>query len=105
MIVKVKKNLTSLLDINSLERHYILYYIFKKRGAFYDGESNINTYAYYNFVANKWRNIYFADGNLTLKINLDENSESINKKDVKVEKIKMNKSKKSNNKFSLTIEL
>jgi len=74
--VKVKKNLTSLLDINSLERHYILYYIFKKRGAFYDGVSNINTYAYYNSVANEWSNIYFADGNLTLKMNLDESLEN-----------------------------
>jgi hypothetical protein len=73
---QVKKDLISLLDINSLERHYILYYIFKKRGSFYDGDSDINTYAYYKTVVNDWRNIYFADDNLTFIMNLNDSLEN-----------------------------
>lgn len=74
--VKIKQDLTSLLERNSLDRHYILYYIFKKRGSFYDGESDINTYAYYKTVANEWMNFYFAYDNLILKMNLEENLEN-----------------------------
>jgi hypothetical protein len=73
---QVKKDLTSLLDINSLERYYILYYIFKKRGSFYDGESDINTYAYYKTVVNDWRNIYFPNDNMNLIMSLDDSLEN-----------------------------
>ena len=73
---QVKKDLTSLLDINSLERYYILYYIFKKRGAFNDGESDINTYAYYKTVVNDWRNIYFPNDNMNLIMSLDDSLEN-----------------------------
>ena len=73
---KVKKDLTSLLELNSLDRHYILYYIFKKRGSFYDGYSYINIYAYYKTVVNEWNNIYCTDDPLDLKMNLDETLEN-----------------------------
>jgi hypothetical protein len=73
---QVKKDVTSLLDINSLERYYILYYIFKKRGSFYDGKSDINTYAYYKTVVNDWRNIYFVDDNMNLIMSLDDSLEN-----------------------------
>lgn len=84
---QVKINLTFLLELNSLDRHYILYYIFKQRGLFYDGESNINTlltnnavlvntYAYYKTVLNDWMNIYFSDDKLDLQMNLDDSLEN-----------------------------
>ena len=73
---QVKKDLIALLDTNSLDRHYILYYIFKKRGSFYDGESDINTYAYYKTVVNDWRNIYFMDDAISRKMSLDESLEN-----------------------------
>jgi len=74
--VKEKKDLISLLDINSLERNYILYYIFKKRESFYNGESDINTYTYYKKVVNDWRNIYFVDDNMSFTMSLDESLEN-----------------------------
>ena len=75
---KVKQKLSSLLDINSLERHYILYYIFKIRGTFYNDtvDININTFAYYKTVLNDWRNIYFSDNIQSLKMNLDNSLEN-----------------------------
>jgi hypothetical protein len=69
----IKQDLISLLDINSLERNYILYYIFKKRGFFY---SHINTYLYYKQVVNDWRNIYFTDDDMSLIMSLDESLEN-----------------------------
>jgi hypothetical protein len=68
---KIKHDLVSLLNINSLDRHYILYYIFKLRGAFNNGSVDINTYAYYKTVLNDWRNIYFVDETYPLPMNLD----------------------------------
>ena len=81
---KVKQDLVSLLNINSLERHYILYYIFKLRGAFYNGSVNINTYAYYKTVLNDWRNIYFIDETHSSPINLDSNLNSNSKNNYQI---------------------
>ncbi len=71
---KTKKDLISLLDINSLERSYILYYIFCKKGYFDNGELQINTFKYFKKVANDLQNILSIDDNdVDLVINLDEN--------------------------------
>jgi len=73
---QIKQDLIALLDTNSLERHYILYYIFKKRGIFYNGSVDINTFAYYKALLNDWRNIYFVDNKESLIINLDNSLEN-----------------------------
>lgn len=74
---KVKIHLSSLLETNSLDRVYILYYIFKKHGTFDDdyGNKDINTFAYYKTVLNDWlKNCFNTDYN-NLIINLDERLE------------------------------
>ncbi len=73
---KIKQDLVSLLNINSLDRHYILYYIFKLHGAFNNGSVDINTYAYYKTVLNDWRNIYFVDETYPLPMSLENSPEN-----------------------------
>ena len=75
---KIKINLTSLLELNSLERQYILFYIFKKHGTFddKDGNKDINTFVYYKTMLNDWRNIYFVDDYFKAIMNLDERLEN-----------------------------
>lgn len=67
---ETKKKLIGLLDINSLDRHYILYYIFKMEGK---TDKIANTLTQYRMVSKLWKSIDVLDENV---INLDETLES-----------------------------
>lgn len=75
----IKKDLISLLDINSLDRYYILYYIFNKHGGFMvddgNGELFVNTYTYYKTVLNSWR--MRQSSGMNLDETLDNNYEIV----------------------------
>ena len=71
---KIKKNLLSLLDINSLDRYFILYYIFKLHGCYLNNNLKfIDVYSYFKEVEKQWKQL--GNNSNEYLINLDETLE------------------------------